>query len=322
MGVYTRVSSYLDWIEQEVHQSLSYQACAAVNVCQRKLYPSLYGNIDRKWKKSRVGLLWQEYETDIHQCGGLLVDYQFVITSASCVTSSKGPPRYVALSSDSTRAAIEAVTVHPWFTKGTPYFDIAVIKLRVYANLDDIYPACIWSESVHGDWRTPNILVGASYLEKARDLYTRKLVQDYVEGEDCILGENFDYNDFSWSVYGDWRTPNILLGASYVEKARDVYIRKSVQYYVNGDNCSVGENVDYNDLSCISKDATLVPGICKIDHGGPVKKESDPEQYIVHGIVSSLTQGCEGKVIFTSLAPHRQWLEEIMYKPQQEMLWM
>ena len=51
-------------------------------------------------------------------------------------------------------------------------------------------------------------------------------------------------------------------------------------------------------------------------------KKFGKKQYIVHGIVSSLTQGCEGKVIFTSLAPHRQWLEEIMYKQQQEMLWM
>nr|XP_040235805.2 acrosin-like [Anopheles coluzzii] len=269
-GVYTRVSSYLDWIEEEVKESLSPEVCIEEDYCNRKMNPSVHGKVDKIWERSRVGLLWQEYETDIHQCGGLLVDYQFVITSASCVTSIKGPPRYVALSSDSDRAAIESVTVHPWFTKGHPYFDIAVIKLRVYANLDKIYPACIWSEEQHGDWRTPDILVGASYLEKRRDLYTRK----------------------------------------------------SVQYYVKGDNCSVGENVDYNDLSCISKDATLVPGICKIDHGGPVMKLFDKQQYFVHGIVSSLTQGCEGKVIFTSLAPHRQWLEEIMYKQQQEMLWM
>uniref|UniRef100_A0A182I755 Peptidase S1 domain-containing protein n=2 Tax=Anopheles arabiensis TaxID=7173 RepID=A0A182I755_ANOAR len=269
-GVYTRVSSYLDWIEQEVHQSFSYQACAAVNCYNRKLNPSMFGKVDKVWERSRVGLLWQEYETDIHQCGGLLVDYQFVITSASCVTSSKGPPRYVALSSDSDRAAIESVTVHPWFTKGHPYFDIAVIKLRVYANLDKIYPACIWSEEQHGDWRNDSILVGASYLEEHNDLYTRK----------------------------------------------------SVQYYVGGERCRVGENVDYNDLSCISKDATLLPGICKIDHGGPVMKKFDGKQYIVHGIVSSLTQGCEGKVIFTSLTPHREWLEEIMYKQQQDMLWM
>uniref|UniRef100_A0A182URE4 Peptidase S1 domain-containing protein n=1 Tax=Anopheles merus TaxID=30066 RepID=A0A182URE4_ANOME len=84
-GVYTSVSSYLDWIEQEVRQSFSYQACAAVNCYNRKLNPSMYGKVDEVWKRSRVGLLWQEYETDIHQCGGLLVDYQFVITSADCI---------------------------------------------------------------------------------------------------------------------------------------------------------------------------------------------------------------------------------------------
>uniref|UniRef100_A0A182XDB3 Peptidase S1 domain-containing protein n=1 Tax=Anopheles quadriannulatus TaxID=34691 RepID=A0A182XDB3_ANOQN len=417
-GVYTRVSSYLDWIEEEVKESLSPEVCIEEDYCNRKMNPSVHGKVDKIWERSRVGLLWQEYETDIHQCGGLLVDYQFVTTSASCVTSSKGPPRYVALSSDSDRAAIEAVTVHPWFTKGHPYFDIAVIKLRVYANLDKIYPACIWSEEQHGDWRTPDILVGASYLEKRRDLDSTSgiwrasslpgrvsthgrdrvdknrrtnrlslwqeyetdihqcggLLVDYqfvITSASCVTSSkgppryvvlssdsdraaiesvtvhpwftkghpyfdiavlklrvyaNLDkiYPACIWSEeqHGDWRNDSILVGASYLEKHNDLYTRKSVQYYVKGDNCSVGENVDYNDLSCISKDATLVPGICKIDHGGPVMKLFDKQQYFVHGIVSSLTQGCEGKVIFTSLAPHRQWLEKIMYKQQKDMLWM
>ena len=58
----------------------------------------------------------------------------------------------------------------------------------------------------------------------------------------------------------------MLVGASYLEKHNDLYTRKSVQYYVGGERCRVGENVDYNDLSCISKDATLLPGICKVNN--------------------------------------------------------
>ncbi|EAU76266.1 AGAP011430-PA [Anopheles gambiae str. PEST] len=84
-GVYTRVSSYLDWIEKEVNQSLSYEVCIGVNVCDRKLNPSIAATIEPKWTNSRVGLLWKETQTDIYQCGGSLIDYQFVITSADCV---------------------------------------------------------------------------------------------------------------------------------------------------------------------------------------------------------------------------------------------
>ena len=43
-------------------------------------------------------------------------------------------------------------------------------------------------------------------------------------------------------------------------------------------------------------------------------------QFKVHGIVSRLTQGCGSNVIFTSLAPHRQWLESIIFKQLNERL--
>ncbi|XP_061514315.1 serine protease 53 [Anopheles gambiae] len=265
-GVYTRVSSYLDWIEKEVNQSLSYEVCTGVNVCDRKFNPSI---------SPRVGLLWKETETDIYQCGGLLIDYQFVITSADCVTSSKGPPTYVASSSDSDRAAIEEVFVHPRFIKGQPYFDIAIIKLQKYANLDELYPVCLWSEERHGDWRQVNLLAGASVPQ----------MRSYVE-------------EFNISV------------------------KSSVQYDVDGYDCSVGENVAHNDLKCISNDPTLVPGLCEVDYGGPVLTDyydiHYDEQFKVLGILSRLTQGCGSEVIFTSLAPHRQWLESIIFKGSQK----
>nr|XP_049464440.1 serine protease 53-like [Anopheles coluzzii] len=272
-GVYTRVSSYLDWIEKEVNQSLSYEVCTGVNVCDRKLNPSIAATIEPKWTNSRVGLLWKETQTDIYQCGGSLIDYQFVITSADCVTSSKGPPTYVASSSNSDRAAIEEVFVHPRFTKGQPYFDIAIIKLRKYANLDEMYPACLWSDERHDDWRQFNLLAGASVPQ----------LRSYVE-------------EFNISV------------------------KSSVQYYVHGKDCSVGENVAHNDLKCISNDPTLVPGLCQVDYGGPVMTKYYDEQFKVHGIVSRLTKGCGSNVIFTRLAPHRQWLESIIFKQLNERL--
>uniref|UniRef100_A0A1S4H6N2 Peptidase S1 domain-containing protein n=1 Tax=Anopheles gambiae TaxID=7165 RepID=A0A1S4H6N2_ANOGA len=296
-GVYTRVSSYLDWIEKEVNQSLSYEVCTGVNVCDHKFNPSI---------SPRVGLLWKETETDIYQCGGLLIDYQFVITSADCVTSSKGPPTYVASSSDSDRAAIEEVFVHPRFIKGQPYFDIAIINLRKYANLDELYPVCLWSEERHGDWRQVNLLAGASvpqmrsYVEEF-NISVKSSVQYDVDGYDCSAGASI---------------PQMR---SYVEEF-NISVKSSVQYYVHGKDCSVGENVAHNDLKCISNDPTLVPGLCQVDYGDPVMTKYYDEQFKVHGIVSRLTQGCGINVIFTSLAPHKNWLESIIFKQLNERL--
>uniref|UniRef100_A0A182KC64 Peptidase S1 domain-containing protein n=1 Tax=Anopheles christyi TaxID=43041 RepID=A0A182KC64_9DIPT len=201
-GVYTRVSSYLDWIEQEVNQSLSYEVCTGVNICDRKLNPSISASIDPKWTKSRVGLLWKETETDIYQCGGLLIDYRFVITSADCVTSSRGPPRFVASNINSDRAPIEDVFVHPRYKKGQPHFDIAIIKLRKYANLEEMNPVCPWSEQKDGDWREFNVMIGASIPEMRSyvddfNVSTKSLVQYVVHGEDCSAGEDVADGDLA-----------------------------------------------------------------------------------------------------------------------------
>ncbi|XP_061512630.1 serine protease snake-like [Anopheles gambiae] len=215
-GVYTRVSSYLDWIEKEVNQSLSYDVCPGLNFCKPRESFSIFqdGTIDPKWTKSRVGLLWKEADTDIYQCGGVLIDYNFVITSADCVTSSKGSPRYVASNSD--RSAIEEVFVHPRFIKGQPYNDIAIIKTQKYANLDEMHPACLWPEQTHFERRDFLLLVGV----------LAPSIQSYEEG----------FN-ISTKSFG--------------------------QYFLRGDDCSVGENIADNDLHCIRNGAKLVPG-CQV----------------------------------------------------------
>ncbi|XP_040162276.1 serine protease 53-like isoform X2 [Anopheles arabiensis] len=273
-GVYTRVSSYLDWIEKEVNQSLSYEVCPGLNFCKRRESFSIFqdGTIDPKWTKSRVGLLWKEADTDIYQCGRVLIDYNFVITSADCVTSSKGPPRYVASSSNSDRAAIEEVFVHPRFIKGRPYNDIAIIKTQKYANLDEMYPACLWPEQKRFDRRDFLLLVGV----------LAPSIQSYEE--------SFNISTKSFG-----------------------------QYFLRGDDCHVGENVADNDLNCIRKSAKLVPG-CQLDYGGPVMLENFDEQFTAHGIVSRMSQGCGGNIIFTSLAPHRQWMESIIFKASQRWI--
>uniref|UniRef100_A0A182MXY8 Peptidase S1 domain-containing protein n=1 Tax=Anopheles dirus TaxID=7168 RepID=A0A182MXY8_9DIPT len=272
-GVYTRVSSFLDWMEQETNQSLSYNVCTGVNVCNRAVNPSITATVNSNWPANRVGLLWQKEDTDLYQCGGFLVDYQYVVTSADCVTSSKGPPRYVTVTADSTRVPIDDVFVHPRFAKGQPYFDIALIKLRMYANLAETQPVCPWTDRQHGDWRAASLRYGATIIQK----------HIYVE---------------------------------YFNETLKTYLSLTVR----GAQCSAGGNAADNDLLCISRNASLVPASCKLDYGGPVLTEVADNLYLAHGVLSRQTRDCGGNVIFTSIKPHTEWLQSIMFKKLHERL--
>ncbi|XP_052892911.1 polyserase-2-like [Anopheles moucheti] len=200
-GVYTRVSSYLDWIEKEVNQSLSYEACTSRGT-YRKKNPAFFAAVKPKLPVNRVALLRGEKETDIsHQCGGVLIDYQYVLTSADCVTSSMGPPRFVASDQDADRVLVEEVFVHPRYINEKPYFDIAVVKLLKYANPEKCLPVCPWNEQLFGDWTQRKLQFGITVPLLKGSGNSKTLVPSYVDTvlmdstERCIAGEAVDEND-------------------------------------------------------------------------------------------------------------------------------
>ncbi|XP_049294268.1 serine protease 53-like [Anopheles funestus] len=200
MGVYTRVSSYLDWIEKEVNQSLSYDVCTGFDYENRKQNPAISATINSNGPFYRLGLLWEEEEADIYQCGGLLIHYQYVLTSADCVTSSKGPPKFVASHPDRDRAPVEDVFVHPQFLKGKPYFDIAVIKILKYAHPNLSGLVCPWIKKGCGTWIREPVQFGAS-IPLSRELQkhestARKYVQAFLYSyKRCPTDEDVADND-------------------------------------------------------------------------------------------------------------------------------
>uniref|UniRef100_A0A182S720 Peptidase S1 domain-containing protein n=1 Tax=Anopheles maculatus TaxID=74869 RepID=A0A182S720_9DIPT len=222
------------------------------------------------WPVYRVGLLWKQDEEDIYQCGGLLIDYQYVLTSADCVTSSRGPPKFVASSPTSDRVPVADVLAHPRFVQGKPYFDIALVKLQKYANPKESQPVCPWSDQLHGDRGT--LQFGASILEST--------------------------------------------GLGRFKITTRLYVHSTL----SGDRCIVGEAVAENDLICISRKVDLIPGVCQVDYGGPALVEIVKNEYKVRGVLSRATQGCGSNVIYTSIAPHKQWLESIIFKKLHERL--
>ncbi|XP_040162705.1 serine protease 53-like [Anopheles arabiensis] len=199
-GVYTRVSSYVDWIEKEVNQSLSYKTCTGVGMCSRKRNVAVSATVRPKWPINRVGLLWEREETDIYQCGGLLIDFQYVLTSAECFTSSKGFPKFVSAAADGDRVPIADVFVHPQYRRKGVAFDIALIKLRKYANLEETQPICPMIGKQLAQSSHIPVGVGASTVNRRFHLqYFNSSATSYVlqisAREQCTLDKKANWTD-------------------------------------------------------------------------------------------------------------------------------
>ncbi|XP_058126490.1 uncharacterized protein LOC131285613 [Anopheles ziemanni] len=106
---------------------------------------------------NRFGLLWDEADIySLYECGATLIDHQFLMTLASCVTSSKGYPRYVA-QSNAERVAITDVYVSPKYRRDSPANNIALIKIEKYVNTNMYRPACLWNRNIDGEWSGDSI---------------------------------------------------------------------------------------------------------------------------------------------------------------------
>ncbi|XP_053668859.1 transmembrane protease serine 9-like [Anopheles marshallii] len=228
-GVYTRVSSYLDWIEKEVNQSLSYEGCVGSKLCNRKQNPSISAEVKPKLPVNRVGLLWGEKETDIYQCGGVLIDYQYVLTSADCVTSSRGPPRFIASSPVGDRAPVGDVLVNPQYNRDSASNDIALVKISQYANLEETQPLCPWMKNAESKQSSLPLQVAASVSQGPNQYNnsSRKAILQTVQGEQCTVGMNALGNDLVCITRNITLVPKTCQvdygGPVLIEEANNVY---------------------------------------------------------------------------------------------------
>uniref|UniRef100_A0A182MVM1 Peptidase S1 domain-containing protein n=1 Tax=Anopheles culicifacies TaxID=139723 RepID=A0A182MVM1_9DIPT len=76
---------------------------------------------------------------------------------------------------------------------------------------------------------------------------------------------------------------------------------------------------------CIRRKVALIPGLCKVDYGGPVLTELNTNEYKALGILTRATQGCGSDVIFTSIAQHRNWIKstasDVSHSSQPNIRW-
>uniref|UniRef100_A0A182T2P0 Peptidase S1 domain-containing protein n=1 Tax=Anopheles maculatus TaxID=74869 RepID=A0A182T2P0_9DIPT len=118
--------------------------CCKRKSCLEQHKRKINVNFKNMFSKKRFGLLWKESDRSLWQCGATLIGYQFFLTAASCVTTHRGHPKFVATMSDE-RTAITGVYVSPLYSPGRSENDIALVKIGQYVNHRVYRPACLWN---------------------------------------------------------------------------------------------------------------------------------------------------------------------------------
>uniref|UniRef100_A0A182WF34 Peptidase S1 domain-containing protein n=1 Tax=Anopheles minimus TaxID=112268 RepID=A0A182WF34_9DIPT len=216
------------------------------------------GPIGVKLLDHRFGLLWNEQDSSLWECAATLIDYQYLITTASCVTTRKGHPKFVA-SKTNERAVISDVYVSPLYKAGRPENDIALLKMEQYVNYTVYRPACLWDRRTDGEW---------------------------------------GFNP-KFSAYG-LQDSSGLFNDTVIVTAR------------NGTGCEE-QSMRGTDLQCFHNRLAMMPGVCWMDHGGPIiDKAFWGEPVSMYGIVSPLSKSCGSNLYMIDITPHIAWIEAII----------
>ncbi|XP_062556534.1 polyserase-2-like isoform X2 [Armigeres subalbatus] len=152
MGLYTRVASYIDWIQNITGVDFDPTTCARNTECA----PFHKETISSVVVKSPFS---NEFHVDLMSdnssqsiCGGSLIDYRHVLTSADCV-SGQNKPNFVLQKAD--RANITMITIHPKSSEQKN--NLAIIELDKFfepgARFQASGPACLMKNSNRTDNR-------------------------------------------------------------------------------------------------------------------------------------------------------------------------
>ncbi|XP_065080902.1 ovochymase-2-like [Ochlerotatus camptorhynchus] len=144
MGLYTRVASYIYWIQKETGASFDPKQCARDTECVSH-YKDIQSSVQYPLVAPDFRVDLMNDESDVAICGGALIDYRHVITSADCV-SGPNKPTFVLLGTD--RANISDITLHPESQREQN--NLAVVTLEQFINFETTRkfagPACLWKK--------------------------------------------------------------------------------------------------------------------------------------------------------------------------------
>uniref|UniRef100_A0A182NU55 Peptidase S1 domain-containing protein n=1 Tax=Anopheles dirus TaxID=7168 RepID=A0A182NU55_9DIPT len=144
------IAAHISWIESVVNETMDHARCTEKYAAFR-LWTSLvpecrYSDVHT----SRVNLLWPEgAKRSKIPCSGTFIDYNTVVTSASCTRNEDGlQPIEIDLGwswrYNDSKAKIVEIQVHPDYRETSHENDLALLRLDKYLNAGgDTAPSCI-----------------------------------------------------------------------------------------------------------------------------------------------------------------------------------
>ncbi|XP_062533156.1 polyserase-2-like [Armigeres subalbatus] len=141
IGVYTKISNYVDWLEEQTNQSYAYDQCVS-RILHSKYQPFEISHIPTNTPFPYVHLIRNRSAELEYDCMGTLIDDQFVVTSALCATHQAGSPKFIYVPANEEYVAIDEVIPHPQYAVNSLANDIALIKLTKFLKRD-LKPVCL-----------------------------------------------------------------------------------------------------------------------------------------------------------------------------------
>ncbi|XP_035777817.1 uncharacterized protein LOC118458944 isoform X2 [Anopheles albimanus] len=278
-GVYTKVSSYIDWIRERVNVTTDPIECARNSEClASRPFSDSRLSPQNNSPFFKVNLRKSDNST-FHQCTGALIDYRHVVTSATCAVRNNQRPAFVEANDE--LIDIIDIDLHPRYIASKSYNNLAVLTLAKFYNPNKIYqiiaPACIWKE----DRITDLIVFYSGYGPEVKNEPTDKVNNVSLKILVALLSENgrCEAND-AWKV-------NSTLAAGF-----------------------------NSDFLCTYNPIDLVPGICKLEPGGSVsnfrRDNIVPYVYGINAIDEGPCGGSQNLFVATRLAPSYDWIESIV----------
>ncbi|XP_050068832.1 uncharacterized protein LOC126557190 [Anopheles maculipalpis] len=281
LGVYTKVSSYIDWIRERVNVTTDPIECARNTEClparpfsDSRLSPQ---NNSPFFKVN----LRKADNSSFHQCSGALIDYRHVVTSATCAVRNNQQPAFIEANNE--LVEIVNIDVHPKYVAGKNYHNLAVLTLSKFYNPNKIYqiiaPGCIWRE----ERITDPIVFFSGYgpevknqpQDVAKNVSLKILVALVTENGRCEANDAWKVNSTLWTGFN-------------------------------------------SDFLCTYNPIDLVPGICKLEPGGAVsnfrRDNIVPYVYAVNTMDEGACGGQQNLFVATRLSPFYDWIESIILK--------
>uniref|UniRef100_A0A182PJK4 Peptidase S1 domain-containing protein n=1 Tax=Anopheles epiroticus TaxID=199890 RepID=A0A182PJK4_9DIPT len=313
-GVYTRIAPFRSWILETLQNNslpdlsdsdLDPANCALRHVAIRQLAISnvvtnesgVYESFDigrqyitTDYVGEIVELKWPDtISPQRNNCMGSIIDRDTVVTLGDCVLHEGQQPTHVshgirtgdyylgvAVRKD-TIYSITAIHLHPNYTKGSYYNNIAVLKINGSFN---ILPACIWNAA-----DPPDRLMEITTLGRV-DLNVFQYKENTIHDTTIMR--------LTPNVYA-YDNSNCPLAAQYRDKLDQGILHQHL---------------------CFGNDPFLVPEVCDLAQGGPLQRSVFRlERHYKHVYGLSLFGrdcGYGEPAVAVRLHAHMDWLESVL----------